>query len=368
MKSFVTCILVFAVLQPQLYNPSSLTEPATPVSSAGNVFIITLDGFRWQEVFTGADPILLSNERYTPDTATMQLLYGSPDTEGRRKKLLPFFWNVIAAKGQLYGNRYYDNKMDVANAYNISYPGYNELLTGNTDFTISSNDKYSNPNITVLEYLNSKEEFKGKIAAFTSWDVFPYILSKERSDIVLNSGYEKVNQQSNETIQTVNIVQDEVIKEKKATRHDGLTFVAAKEYIQQHRPKVLFLGLGETDEAAHDGRYDLYLEKATEADRMIAQLWHYAQTTPGYKDNTTFIITTDHGRGKKTGKWSDHGAWINGSSQTWLAIVGPNITPSGEIKEEQQHYQKQVAQTIALLLGESFESDQPVASAIALKQ
>ena len=46
--------------------------------------------------------------------------------------------------------------------------------------------------------------------------------------------------------------------------------------------------------------------------------------------------------------------------------MGPGIQALGEIKENQQIYQKQLAQTIALLLGEKFESDQPVADAVAL--
>ena len=99
---------------------------------------------------------------------------------------------------------------------------------------------------------------------------------------------------------------------------------------------------------------------------MIAGLWHWAQTTPGYKDNTTFIITTDHGRGKRSEKWSSHGRFIGGSSQAWLAIIGPGINPLGEIKEEQQLYQQQLAQTIARLLGEEFEMDN-IAPAISLR-
>jgi adenylylsulfate kinase-like enzyme len=60
--------------------------------------------------------------------------------------------------------------------------------------------------------------------------------------------------------------------------------------------------------------------------------------------------------------------FINGSSQTWLAVIGPTIKPVGEIKDDQQLYQKQLAQTIASLLGEKFVSDQPVASAVSFKQ
>jgi len=60
---------------------------------------------------------------------------------------------------------------------------------------------------------------------------------------------------------------------------------------------MVFLGLGETDEFAHQGRYDQYLQKAHQFDQMIAELWYFVQTDPFYKDNTIFLITTDHGGG-----------------------------------------------------------------------
>jgi hypothetical protein len=363
MKKLVTCL--FMLLSFQFSSrPVKKTAVKTNNSPAANIFIITLDGFRWQEIFTGADQALINNEKYTPDIATMKMLYWCPDTEGRRKKLLPFFWNVIAAKGQLYGNRNYSNKVNTSNAYSISYPGYNEMFTGNTDITISSNAKIKNPNINILEYLNDKETYKGKIAVFTSWDVFPYILNEDRSQLILNSGYENMNEK-NDQQSLINKVQSEAVYNKTETRHDLLTFLTAKEYIQIHQPKIVFIGLGETDEAAHNERYDTYLEKAREADQMIAALWHYVQTTAGYKDHTTFIITTDHGRGKKTGSWPHHGMFINGSSQTWMAVIGPGIAPVGEIKEDQQIYQKQIARTIAALIGEEFKINDTVASAIS---
>ena len=74
----------------------------------------------------------------------------------------------------------------------VSYPGYNELFTGTTDISISGNSKKYNKNINVLEYLHSKDEFEGKIAVFSSWNVFPYILNKNRNGIMMNSGYEQM--------------------------------------------------------------------------------------------------------------------------------------------------------------------------------
>src|SRR5882724_11896031 len=59
-----------------------------------NIFIITTDGFRWQEVFTGADSLLISNSEYVQDTTLAKELYWDDSPAARRKKLMPFFWNV----------------------------------------------------------------------------------------------------------------------------------------------------------------------------------------------------------------------------------------------------------------------------------
>lgn len=365
MKNIVISAVLLAVLP--LLQPTKYLSAATVNLSirdslnkqpAPNLIIITIDGFRWQEIFTGADPSLINNMHYTPDTATMKMLYWADGEKERRQQLMPFFWNIMAKKGQLYGNRQEGNKVNTANIYNFSYPGYNEILTGNTDLLVASNKRKLNSNVNVLEYLNTKEEFKGKVVAFTSWDVFPYILNEERSGMLVNSGYENMgNANISNKQQLIDKVQAEAVYNKGGTRHDQLTFLTAKEYLQQHRPRVLFLGLGETDEYAHSRRYDLYLEQANKIDRMLAELWHWIQTTSGYKDNTTILITTDHGRGSRTDKWSSHSSFIRGSSQTWLALLGPSVEPLGEIKDNQQLYQQQIAGMIAELVGEEFQGD-----------
>ncbi|MEP7375487.1 MAG: alkaline phosphatase family protein [Chitinophagaceae bacterium] len=362
MKNILTCLILFSSL-PLVQTEENSFIPLTGKINlvldgkpAGNLFIITIDGFRWQEIFTGADATLINNVESTADTATMKMLYWADSEKERRQKLMPFFWNILVQKGQLYGNRHLNNKVNTANIYTFSYPGYNEMFTGNTDLTVSTNKKKNNANINVLEYLNSKEKFKGKVVAFTSWDVFPFILNEERSGMLINSGYENVEEDSaSENQILLNKVQTEAVYNKGGTRHDQLTFLTAKEYIQQHQPKVMFLGLGETDEYAHGGRYDLYLEQANKVDRMLAELWHWVQTTPGYKDNTTLLITTDHGRGRLDKNWTSHSSFIRGSSQTWIALIGPTIQPLGEIKEDQQLYQRQISDLIAGLVGEKFD-------------
>ncbi len=178
MKSFLCTILLF---------PAILSFAQTPVKQR-NIFIITTDGFRWQEVFNGADSLLIRDTAFVKDTTLIRQLYWCSNKEERRKKLMPFFWNVIAENGRLSGNREYGNDVNVSNLYKISYPGYNEILTGYADKRFIPNLAVANKNINVLEYLNTKQGYEGKVAAFSSWDIMPYIINEKESHVPVNSG------------------------------------------------------------------------------------------------------------------------------------------------------------------------------------
>ncbi|MEI8073698.1 MAG: phosphoglyceromutase [Bacteroidota bacterium] len=358
MKSLLISFLCFAFY----------TEcKAQSQSPTRNIIIITTDGFRWQEIFKGADSAILHNVDQVKDTALMCQQYWDDSFIERRKKLMPFFWNVIAKQGQLSGNREFKNDVNVKNLYKISYPGYNELFTGSADRTLIPNLAVRNNNINLLEWLNAKEEYKGKVVAYSSWNIMPYILAESENGLPVNSGYEMLNDSEDSINTIINQVQENV-EHKTNCRFDMLTYGAAKRYLEEKHPKVLFLGLGETDEFAHKGEYDHYLQKAHQFDEMVAELWYFVQTDPFYKNNTTFIITTDHGRGKKASNWNAHGFWVGGSGQTWLATIGQGIAPLGELKEKGQIYTSQIAATISQLLGEKFKSNHPVDDAIVLKK
>jgi hypothetical protein len=357
MKTFISVLALLLLL-------SGAVAQSTGGGSSRHLFVITIDGVRWQEVFKGADPLLICNEEYVKDTSLTRELYWDSSADLRRRRLMPFFWNTLAKKGCLMGNRAFDNKVNVKNFYKISYPGYNEIFTGHTDAFISPNLAINNKNINVLEYLNSTQAYHGKVAVFTSWNVFPYILNESRNGLPINSGYEKLKEENDREAELIDSVQGSMSETH--TRHDQLTYLNAREYIRQHHPSVVFLGLGETDECAHAGRYDLYLQHVADADRMIAELWYAVQTDPYYKDSTTFLITTDHGRGWKPNKWTTHGFWAKGSGDIWLAMLGPDIAPEGELKGRGQVYQKQFAATMAAILGDPSGKGHPPGMPIVL--
>ena len=147
-----------------------------------NIIIVTLDGFRWQELYRGADSALI-NSQYTQDKDEVRKKYWSASLTARRKMLMPFMWSVIDEQGQLYGNRGLGNKDEVANHYHFSYPGYNEIFTGFPDERMNTNDPVTNPNMNVLEFLNKQQGYEHKVAVFSSWERFPQILNAERSGI-----------------------------------------------------------------------------------------------------------------------------------------------------------------------------------------
>src|ERR1700748_3439174 len=180
---------------------------AQPVAKTKHLFMNTIDGFRWQEVFTGADPLLVGNEDYVKDTALLRRMYWDSTAEARRARLLPFFWGTIATRGRLYGNRLYGNKVNVKNWLKISYPGYNEIFTGHTDTINTPNLPINNKHVNVLEYINHSEAYHGKVAVFTSWNVFPYILNEERSGLPVNSGYERLDERGDTTAALIDSVQ-----------------------------------------------------------------------------------------------------------------------------------------------------------------
>ncbi len=339
---------------------------------AENIIIITTDGLRWQEVFKGMDSSIANNPKFNQgDSAFLFEKYWSNDIIERRKKLMPFFWNIIKENGQLYGNRNLQNKVDNANPHWFSYPGYNEIFTGYPDTAINSNSYPANPHTNVLEFLNRQPGYENKVAAFSAWDAFDRILNEGRSQIPVFSAFDETGGDNpTETEKTINALMNDAYKPfGKEECLDVFTHYNALNYLKTNKPKVIYISYGETDEWAHSGQYRDYLNAACMVDKWIRDIWEYVQYEPFYKNKTALFITTDHGRGDAIKEeWQSHNKKIKDASQIWFASMGPGISARGEIKTAQQLYQEQFAQTIASLLGFYFKCEHTVANKIDLEQ
>lgn len=350
MKKVVLLLVAFAMYN-QLLNGQ---ESKTP-----NIVLITLDGFRWQELFSGADPLLIANKEYVHDTLGLKSKYWKDEPRVRREVLLPFIWGNVAKMGQIHGNRNLGSNVDLTNTMWFSYPGYNEILTGRADDTrINSNDKIDNPNITILEIANHTPKYKGKIGAFGSWDVFPFIINEKRSGVPVNAGFETAKDSDLTQIEIfLNRLQPQVPSPWESVRLDAFTHNYALEFMKRKHPNLVYIAYGETDDFAHDGDYGAYLNSAHTTDGLIKELWDFCQEDGYYKDNTIFIISTDHGRGTQPLKtWKGHGSDINGANEVWLITFGAGIKAMGEVDLKEQLYSDQIAPTVLKLLGIGFDS------------
>ena len=348
-----------------------LTAPLFAAENAAlktrNILFITTDGLRWQEVFRGAEEQLIGKANGgVPETAVpaVREQFWADTPEERRARLMPFLWSEVAQHGQLFGNRDAGSEAGVTNGKNFSYPGYSEFLTGHADERIKNNKPIPNPNINVLEWLQGRPGFAGKVAVINAWQTLPAILNRERSQLPMwTPGVKDARDLDFPRKAELEAFAAEMIQPWPDEHYDAFVFAAAQSYLAAAKPRVFYVNFGETDEWAHAQRYDRYLASARYVDRWIRALWETAQSIPEMRGTTTLIFTTDHGRGSVDPQlWTSHGEKIPESGQMWFAVLGPDTPPLGERKNCAPFQQAQTAATLARYLGEDYRAAVPEAA------
>jgi len=333
-----------------------MAQPASappPAPAPPHVLLVTLDGLRWQEAFGGADSLVVWGRA---DSADLARAWWRPTREERRAALLPFLWGEVARRGQLLGDRAAGGGVRVTNGKNFSYPGYNELLTGRADDRIASNDKAANPNVTVLEWLDGRAGFAGRVAAAASWDAFPWIINADRSGIPVEVGQDTANARMAALLPRL----------WEGTQFDLLTHRSALDRLWTAAPpRVLYVALGETDEWAHAGDYAQYLDAAHRDDAMIRELYAVFAGHPAVRGNLTLIVTVDHGRGDGPA-WTDHGTRVPAAQWVWVAAMGPRVAARGSRADVTGATLSQVAATVARAAGEDYSAVPGVAGPLPL--
>lgn len=362
---FITRLFrIFAVLTGFLVSSLSV--------AAENVVLVTFDGLRWQELFAGLDSNLVSNDEYTGQQESILALYGAELADESARKIFPFLHGTLFNEGSYVGDRRSNSCAKVTNDWYFSYPGYSEILTGVVNPTLNSNAKVPNPELSFLELLDASSEYGGKTAVFASWDVFPFILNTERSGIHVNAFSAEANPQS-EFESLLNTLYADTPPPWPSVRNDSFTHHYAMSYFKRELPKVLYVSYGETDDFAHDGKYDEYINAAHRTDRFIGELWDLIQATPSHRDNTVLFIAVDHGRGSvPIETWQHHASktsvsgymsslsqyenGIEGSDAVWMAAMGPGVASGGLITTGSDCLSNnRIAATLLELLGEDYE-------------
>ena len=344
---------------------ASLLLASTAPASDRNVILVTLDGVRIQELFSGMDATIAADEEHSgiEDLAVTKQRYWRDTPDERRKALMPWFWGTLAPAGMVLGNQARGSKVTVRNSMWFSYPGYSEILTGQPQPDVQSNDLVRYPHQTVLDYVQRKLALKPtEVAQLGSWDGFKMAASRSDDTFFMNGAFEPIlSGLSTPEMDQLGSLRKEIIETWEESSNDTVTFRLALAYLRKHQPRVMWLGLGQSDDWAHARRYDLVLKYLSLVDTHLGELWRTLQSLDRYRDRTTLIVTTDHGRGRTPKDWVDHDTGVQGSQDIWIAIIGPDTPAIGEVRDAADVTQSDVAATMLQYLGLDYRDFNPAA-------
>jgi hypothetical protein len=335
------------------------------VCASDNVILITLDGVRIQELFSGMDPTLLDrpDDSGIYEEEVTKGRYWRETPEERREALMPFFWKTLAPMGVVLGNKAKGSPVTVRNPHWFSYPGYSEILTGRPQPDVQSNDIVRYSHVTVLEHARRKLGLGAKeVAQIGSWDGFKVAAASREDAFFMNGAYDPIEPAlSTPSMDRIAGLRKKVMQLWEESSNDVLTVELAREYLAAHRPRVMWLGLSQSDDWAHARRYDRLLDYLHLADELLRELWETVQSLDSHRDRTTLVLTTDHGRGVTPRDWAEHDAGIEGCQDIWIAVIGPDTPPRGELSNAQAVHQSDVAATVLRMLGLDYREFDPEA-------
>ena len=119
-------------------------------------------------------------------------------------------------------------------------------------------------------------------------------------------------------------------------------------FLTTHQPRFLWVSLLDSDEHAHRKEWDGYLSAIDQYSVWMEELQQTVDDL-GLTEQTTIILTTDHGRGRGP-FWHSHGR-LPAGRHMFLAATGPWVGVSGTVVPEQTVRQADVRPTIERLLG-----------------
>ena len=293
--------------------PAAVRDP-----SVDNVILVTLDGVRWQEIFTGMDP-----ER--ADEA------GLPGGEARTaRSLTPNFHRLFFDGGTVLGDPHLGEPFLATGPHYVSLPSYVEIMTGAAS-GCGGNDCQPDVPWTIAAEV-ARRGARGGAAVFSSWSTISRAVPLG-DHLHLEAGRSPRDE-------------DPPYPGHGDYRPDRRTAAAAIDHLLRRRPRLLWVALGDTDEWAHRRDYRGYVESLRFADAFVGELCAHLSDMGSYGAGTTVLVTTDHGR---DANFADHGG--PDSAAVWLMARGRAIPPKGPRGLAQRRYLRDIAPTIASLYG-----------------
>lgn len=274
-----------------------LPSLASSAAAINRVIYVTLDGVRWQDMYSTQEHFPILWEKY----AAQLTFYGAPDSKSKIQ--------VASVPTSLP-------------SYQSQTSGAIQPCTGNGCGRIKVE--------TFLEVLVHRFKLSKKdVATFSSWDKIELAVERSVGTTYTNTGNSPAldpnTQQADPVMYQLNQQQEQDHPVEPRVRYDKYTFAQALHYLETHQPRFLWISLNDADELAHEDNLQEYQNTLRFYDQALDTLFSTLRALH-LDEKTMIIVTTDHGRGEDE-EWTEHGPGIKGSEQTWAFVMNGELKP-----------------------------------------
>jgi hypothetical protein len=316
--------------------PSHPSPATRPERLAQSVVIVALDGVRWQDVFYGVE-------------ASRAGLAPSQCDTGR--ELMPNLHRLATLEGAALGAPDIGHPMRASGPRFVSLPGYAEIFTGRPSPCVD-NECTFRPQRTLADEVVTGPGDSFASFVLSSWPRIGQVASGHSDRVVISTG--RTGGQNLEAFDDDPEGRRLLEEGASATpapaygdfRPDRHTAALAMHVLRTHRPRFLFVGLGEPDEYAHHNDYPAYLGSLRSADAFIGEVASSLSESAQWGE-TVLFVTTDHGRAESFHSHGDD----RESARVWLVGAGAGISARGAVASPTPRRLADIAPTVRALLG-----------------
>jgi len=324
---------------------STLASHLPPPERAEVTVIVMLDGVRWQEVYSGVEAERAARAGMAPHEVVPAA------------QLMPNLHWLIHRRGAAVGAPG-AGTISASGPNFVSLPGYMELFTGDPASAGCEDnecDRVGRP--TLADDLVAGDSNDGdldQVAVFSSWPAIGNAASQDPDRMVVSAG--KAGTNHHELFASDPELEEGLSAGEAAPsrpgygmyRPDRHTAALALRYLRRRRPRFLFLGLGDTDEHAHQDDYPAYLEALRRADEVVGEIAIHLAELSAAGTSTMLVVTTDHGRSHG---FAEHGGKWPESARVWLVAAGDPVRARGRIVSPAPRSLADVTATLRAVMG-----------------
>lgn len=300
----------------------------------GLLLAVLMGCYSNEELFETENTLKAAKQNYNTENVILVMVDGPRQSEtwqSTDRKYIPMMDKYLAPQGIVI-SAFYNNGVT------FTVPGHVATLTG-----------------TYESISNKGEQLPTKPSFFQMW-LKVSAAPKEKAWIITSKS--KLNVLANcKEVGWRNSFNPSV---DAADRDDIVTYNTAKEIMQEHKPNLVLLHFRGPDTYGHAGNWEKYVESIAIADSLLYELWNFVESSEFYKDNTTMIMTNDHGRhlDQISGGFEHHGDHCLGCRHLNFYAVGPDFK-QGEISSIERE-QTNILPTVAELMGFELEDSKEI--------